>query len=84
MSILTWPQEYAAHLIIALSNILSADEIDPVSKHKPHCLQIVVEDKSYRFCAQSEEALARFLGALKSQLAKRKEKEKDILASRAP
>jgi hypothetical protein len=36
-------------------------------------MQIIAEEKSYRFCAPSEEALARWLGALKSQLARRKE-----------
>ena len=36
-------------------------------------MQIIAEEKSYRFCASSEDALAEWLGALKSQLAKRKE-----------
>lgn len=67
-------EEYSAHLLIPMGNILSAVEIDPVSKSKAHCLQIIAEEKSYRLCAHSEEALARCLGALKSQLAKRKEK----------
>lgn len=69
-------QEYAANLIIPLSNILNAVEIDPISRSKAHCMQIIAEEKSYRFCASSEDALAEWLGALKSQLAKRKEKEK--------
>ena len=66
-------QEYSAHLLIPLSSILSAVEIDPVSRSKNHCMQIIAEEKSYRLCAPSEEALARWLGALKSQLARRKE-----------
>ncbi len=66
-------QEYAARLIIPLSNMIDAVEIDPVSRSKFHCMQIIAEEKSYRFCAPSEEALARWLGALKSQLARRKE-----------
>lgn len=49
--------EYSATLILPLSNIISAVEIDPVSKSKAHCMQIIAEDKSYRFCAPSEEAL---------------------------
>lgn len=65
-------QEYAARLIIPLSNMIDAVEIDPVSRTKFHCMQIIAEEKSYRFCAPSEEALARWLGALKSQLARRK------------
>lgn len=66
-------EEYAALLLIPLSNIISAVEIDPVSKSKAYCMQIIAEDRSYRFCAPSEEALARWLGALKSQLMKRRE-----------
>ena len=66
-------QEYSAHLLIPLSNIISAVEIDPVSRSKAHCMQIIAEDRSYRFCAPSEDALARWLGAVKSQLARRKE-----------
>ena len=41
-------------------------------------MQIIAEEKSYRFCASSEDALAEWLGALKSQLAKRKEKKGGI------
>lgn len=69
------PQEYAANLIIPLSNVINAVEIDPISRSKAHCMQIIAEEKSYRFCASSEDALAEWLGALKSQLAKRKEKK---------
>lgn len=68
-------EEYAANLILPLSNMISAVEIDPISKSKNHCMQIIAEEKSYRFCAPSEDALAEWLGALKSQLARRKEKE---------
>lgn len=60
-------------LLIPLSNIISAVEIDAVSKNKAHCMQILAEEKSFRFCAPSEEALTRWLGALKSQIARRKE-----------
>lgn len=66
-------QEYAAHLIIPLSNIISAVEIDPISKSKSHCMQIIAEEKNYRFCALSEDALAQWLGALKSHLARKKD-----------
>ena len=38
-------------------------------------MQIIAEEKSYRFCASSEDALAEWLGALKSQLARRKDKK---------
>lgn len=73
--ILTLLQEYAANLIIPLSNIINAVEIDPISRSKAHCMQIIAEEKSYRFCASSEDALAEWLGALKCQLAKRKDKK---------
>ena len=66
-------QEYAANLILPLSTIINAVEIDPISRSKAHCMQIIAEEKSYRFCASSEDALAEWLGALKSQLARRKE-----------
>lgn len=65
-------QEYAAVMIIPMSQIINAAEIDPISKSKPFCLQIIAEDKNYRFCAPDEEALAKWLGALKSVLAKRR------------
>ena len=75
-------QEYAANLILPLSNIISAVEIDPISKSKNHCMQIIAEDKSYRFCAPHEDALAEWLGALKSHLAKRKEKENQAVKAK--
>ena len=68
-------KEYAAILILSLSGIIDTVEIDPISKSKKFCMQIIAEEKSYRFCAPSEDALAKWLGALKSQLARRKERE---------
>jgi len=67
--------EYSPRLIIPLSSIINAVEIDPVSKSKVHCMQLITEEKSYRFCAHSEESLDKSLGAFKSLLAKRKENE---------
>ncbi|KAL8710056.1 MAG: hypothetical protein Q9220_005327 [cf. Caloplaca sp. 1 TL-2023] len=69
-------EEYAALLIIPLSNIINAVEIDPVSRSKSHCMQIIAEERNMRLCAPSEEALARWLGALKSRLALRRERRK--------
>ena len=74
-------EEYAALLLIPLSNIINAVEIDPVSRSKAHCMQIIAEDRSYRFCAPSEEALARWLGALKSQLMRRREERTRKIAT---
>ena len=70
-------EEYAAQLIIPFSNVINAVEIDPLSRSKSHCMQIIAEDKNFRFCAPSEESLAKWLGALKSQLARRQEAQKD-------
>ncbi|QSS65552.1 PH domain-containing protein [Histoplasma capsulatum] len=64
-------QEYAAVKIIPMLQVINAAEIDPISRSKKFCLQIIAEDKTYRFCALDEEALAKWLGALKSLLVKR-------------
>ncbi len=65
--------EYSPHLIIPLSSVINAVEIDPLSKTKRHCLQIITEEKSYKFCAHNEDTLDKSLGAFKSLLAKRKD-----------
>lgn len=67
--------EYSPILIIPLSSVINAVEIDPLSKTKTHCLQIITEEKSYKFCAHNEDTLDNSLGAMKSLLAKRKEIE---------
>lgn len=63
--------EYSPRLIIQLASIINAVEIDPVSRTKRYCLQIITEEKSYRFCARNEETLDKALGAFKSLLARR-------------
>ena len=72
-------EEYAALLVLSFSNIIDAVEIDPISKSKRYCMQVISEEKNYRFCAIDEESLTRCLGAFKSLLSKRKArlKEKD-------
>jgi hypothetical protein len=67
--------EYSPRLIIPLSSVINAVEIDPISRTKVYCMQIITEEKSYRFCAHNEESLDKTLGAFKSLLAKRKEIE---------
>lgn len=67
--------EYSPILIIPLSAVINAVEVDPLSRTKTHCLQIITEEKSYKFCAHNEDTLDNSLGALKSLLAKRKEVE---------
>jgi PH domain len=67
--------EYSALLILPFPQIVNAVEIDAQSKSKKHCFQIITEERNWRFCAMGEEELAKWLGALKSLLARRKEKE---------
>lgn len=64
--------EYTAQWIVQLSNVVNVVDIDPLSKSKTNCLQVITEEKSYRFCAHDEESLLQCLGAFKSLLAKRR------------
>ncbi|KAL1388028.1 hypothetical protein HDK64DRAFT_254127 [Phyllosticta capitalensis] len=68
-------EEYSATLILPFASLLNAVEIDPISKSKRFCLQLIAEERNYRLCAPDEDALAKWLGSLKSLLAKRKEVE---------
>ncbi|KAF1948700.1 PH-domain-containing protein [Byssothecium circinans] len=77
-------QEYAANLIIPFESIIDAVDIDAASRSKQHCMQVISEDKNLRFCAPDEEALAKWLGAFKSLLVKRKEAEQRILQAANP
>ena len=74
--------EYAAVKILPMHTIVNAAEIDPISKSKNFCFQIITDDKTYRFCASDEEELDRWLGAMKSVLSKRNEAEK-VAAAKA-
>jgi hypothetical protein len=65
-----------------MSQIINAAEIDPISRSKNFCLQIIAEERSYRFCAPDEEALARWLGALKSVVVTRKKAIEKAAAER--
>ncbi|GAD98942.1 PH domain protein [Paecilomyces variotii No. 5] len=65
-------QEYSVVKIVPMDQVINAAEIDPMSRSKNCCLQVIAEDKSYRFCAPDEEALAKWLGALKSVIVARK------------
>ncbi|KAI9928255.1 hypothetical protein ASPWEDRAFT_170747 [Aspergillus wentii DTO 134E9] len=68
-------QEYSAIKVIPMSQIIEAAEIDPVSRSKKFCLQIIAEEKSYRLCTPDEESLTKWLGSLKSILVARKNLE---------
>ncbi|KAJ5370816.1 uncharacterized protein N7496_006908 [Penicillium cataractarum] len=65
-------QEYSAIKIISMSQVIDAAEVDPMSRSKTFCMQIIAEEKTYRLCAPDEESLARWLGSLKSILARKK------------
>ncbi|TLS22642.1 uncharacterized protein PpBr36_05993 [Pyricularia pennisetigena] len=67
--------EYSPHLVLPLSSILNVVDLDPISRTKRHCLQIITEEKRFRFCAADEESLLQCLGAFKSLLARRRELE---------
>jgi hypothetical protein len=64
--------EYSALKIIPMSQVFDAAEVDPMSRSKKFCMQIIAEEKTYRLCAPEEESLARWLGSLKSILAARR------------
>lgn len=70
-------EEYTALLILPFANLIDAVEIDPISRSKIFCMQIITEERNYRFCALDEESLARCLGSLKSLLSKRKARQKE-------
>lgn len=72
--------EYTAQFIRPMSTIVNVVDIDPVSKTKKHCLQLITEEKSYRFCAHDEESLIHCLGAFKSLFTKRQELETRVTA----
>jgi hypothetical protein len=69
-------QEYSAVKLVSISSIIDAAEVDPVSKSRTFCLQIILDDRTYKCSAPDEDALASWLGALKSVLAKRQEMRK--------
>lgn len=67
--------EASVLFILYMSSIVNVVETDPMSRTKRHCLQIITDERSYRFCAHDEDSLVRCLGAFKSLLAKRRELE---------
>ena len=77
-------QEYAAILIIPLSSIIDVVDIDSISKSKQFCMQVIGEEKSFKFCAVNENALAKWLGAFKSLLAKKSAVEQNRVLQVAP
>lgn len=76
-------QEYSAVKIVSMSSVINAAEIDPISRSKNYCLQLIMEDKTYRFCAPSEDSLAEWLGSVKSVLARRQDHGRHITEATA-
>ncbi|KAK5138999.1 hypothetical protein LTR32_007635, partial [Rachicladosporium monterosium] len=65
-------EEYTALLILPFHTIIDVVEIDAISRSRTSCMQVLSEERNYRFCAVDEESLARWLGAFKSLLSRRK------------
>src|SRR5690606_24246191 len=51
--------EYAAKLVVPLSAVVDVVDVDPIGKTKrrAYCLQVITEEKNYRFCTADEESL---------------------------
>ena len=64
--------EYKPLYIISFASIVDAMDIDNLSKSKRHCFQVITEERQFKFCALSEEELAKWVGGFKALLAKRK------------
>jgi hypothetical protein len=73
--------EYSATHIIPFSSIIDAVDIDSVSRSKQYCMQVITEEKNFRFCAPDENSLAKWLGAFKSLLIRRKEAQQKRVVS---
>jgi hypothetical protein len=67
--------ESSVLFVLYMSSIVNVVDTDPMSRTKKHCLQIITDEKSHRFCTHDEESLVQCLGAFKSLLAKRRELE---------
>lgn len=69
-------QEYSAIKIIPMSQVVDAAEIDPLSRTKELCFQIIAEEKTFRLCAPDEQSFAQWLGCLKSIIVATRKKSK--------
>ncbi|KAK5167642.1 uncharacterized protein LTR77_007341 [Saxophila tyrrhenica] len=76
-------EEYAALLVLSIGDMIDAVEIDNISKSKTWCMQILTEERNYRFSCGEEEVVTRCLGALKSLISKRKARRKEMEAAAA-
>lgn len=64
-------EEYRALLLLPLDSIVDAVETDALSSRRKYCMQVISEDRTFRFAAEGEEDLERWLGGLKSVLARK-------------
>jgi len=71
-------EEYRPLLILPFESIIDAVEIDPISRSKKYCMQVLSEERNYRFCALDEDCLNRWLGAFKSVMSRRRAASKDV------
>lgn len=71
-------REYSAVKIVSMSSVINAAEIDPISRTKKFCFQVIVEEKTFRLAAEDEETLDKWVGALKSVLARRDARREEV------
>ncbi|KAK9365026.1 hypothetical protein V1509DRAFT_634514 [Lipomyces kononenkoae] len=70
--------EYKPLKIVPLDHVIDVMEIDPLSRSKQYCLQIILPEKRLRLCANTEEDLTRWLVAIKAAVVRyNKDKEND-------
>jgi hypothetical protein len=70
--------EYRAIKVVPMSSIVNAADVDPISKSKQFCFQVIVEDTAYQVSVSDDEELTKWLGALKSVLVKQQDASKHI------
>lgn len=54
--------------VIPIRDIIDVVDIDPLSRSKRFCMQLITDRKRMRFCAENEEDLTKWLASLKSLL----------------
>jgi hypothetical protein len=75
LSVYKSEEEYKVLYLIPFDQIVEAVDIDPISKGKQHCFMVITEERNWRFAAGDEGGLEKWLGAIKSVVARRKEGE---------
>jgi hypothetical protein len=71
--------EYSVLRMISASSIIEAVEIDPVSRSRVYCFEVIAEEKVVRCCVKSEAELEGWLGAFKSVImGVKREREREL------